>query len=220
MKQLSTQVLAKHRIPWNAVYWGVILVLAGGAFAFGVGVQLKRSGRFIFEDAKLKDGDSVRVVLILNGDELLVDKGGHRGRLRMLGIRSFDPVVNERQITNLGEGAIEFLNRYTSEKDVKVIFDKPIIDEHGRYLAYLEVDGIDVNHLMVEQGVSMVLTEYPFARETDYLITESLARSRREGIWRVHKATTRIEALRREWAKAREKRTGKLPPDYLLGVLP
>ena len=43
-----------------------------------------------------------------------------------------------------------------------------------------------------------------------------MAQENRAGIWGGKKATTRIEALRRQWAAARQERTGEPPPDYLL----
>ena len=62
-----------------------------------------------------------------------------------------------------------------------MVFDTPIKDVHGRYLAYLELEGVDLGKRMVEEGVSMVYTEYDFAREGDYLTAEWMASENRAG---------------------------------------
>jgi endonuclease YncB( thermonuclease family) len=99
--------------------------------------------------------------------------------------------------------------------EVKITFDTPIKDVHGRYLAYVERDAVDVNRRMVEEGVAMVYTEYPVARESKYLSAEGLARKSRRGIWGGPRARTRIEALRRDWAHSRGERLHKVFNDPL-----
>ena len=69
---------------------------------------------------------------------------------------------------------------------------------------------------MVEEGISTVYTEYPFAREGLYLAAERMARTARRGIWGGKKATQRVVGLRHDWAKGRQARLGQTPPDYLL----
>jgi endonuclease YncB( thermonuclease family) len=216
--QINTAL--RHRVPWNGLFWLVIAALLLGAGGFTLGVHTKQAHIQLAGDAKIKNGDTVKVVAVLKRDQLLVDKDGHQGRLRLLGIRSFDAYVNEREIMAFGQRAVVFLERWAENRQVKVIFDDPIKDVHGRYLAYLELEGVDLGKRMVEEGVSMVYTEYPFERESDYLTAEWMARENRAGIWGGKKATRRIEALRRQWAAARKDRTGQSPPDYLIAEQP
>ena len=138
----------------------------------------------------------------------------------MLGIKSFDPVVNERQITAYGEACINFLKQWVLGKKVKLTFDTPLKDKNGRYLAYLSWDGMDINRLMVEGGRSMVYTEFPFAREVDYLKIEQEVRKKRRGIWGGGKAFKRILGWRREWAVERRSHSKKVPTDPFLQEFP
>ena len=208
-----------HRLPWNNLYWLVVLGLFAGAIAFGTGAVLQHRSREIEKFAEIKDGDVVKVLLILNGDEVLVEKDGGRAKIRMLAIRSFDPVVNEREITTYGHATVAFLEHWILNRQVKVHFDEPIMDNRGRYLAYLERDNIDVNERMVEEGIAFIYTEFKTAREGHYLSQERLARNAGRGVWGGKKAVLRIEALRHEWASMRRERSGTLPPDYLLGEI-
>ena len=203
-------------MPWNGVFWAATALFFGGAVFFSVATYLKQQNQISNETAVIHDGDKVLVIAIVNGDELIVSKGPAQARVRMLGIRAFDPVVNEREITAFGHASVSFLNQWALNKTVQIVFDDPIKDVRGRYLAYVERSGVDLNEEMIEEGIVAVYTEFPFLRQSVYLTTESLAGRSSRGIWGSKKATSRIQALRRDWAHHRQQRTGELPPDYLL----
>jgi endonuclease YncB( thermonuclease family) len=211
---------APRHIPWNGVFWGVTSLFFTGALFFGIGTYLKQQNQFSNNVAVIKDGDKVQVIAVLNGDELIVTKGAAQARVRMLGIRAFDPVVNEREVTAFGQASVSFLKQWALDKTVQIIFDQPIMDVRGRYLAYVERSGIDLNEKMIEEGIVMVYTEFAFLRQSAYLTTESMAGRSARGIWGSAKAKSRALALRNDWAHHRQERTGELPPDYLLSEKP
>ncbi len=167
-------------------------------------------------EAIIETGDTVKVVLVLNGDELVVEKGDNRARVRMLGIHSFDPVVNEREITAFGDASVRFLRHWILNHNVRMVFDAPIQDSHGRYLAYIFSGDMDINRRMVSEGLSMVYTEFPTQKERDYLNAEMTPRAKGVGLWGGHKARTRIIGLRRGWSKKRRLRDGVHNLDPLL----
>ena len=210
----------RHRLPWNGLFWGLTGAILAGATFFGVSVQLERQNRVVEHQAAITSGDTVEVIGIFNGDEILVSKNQDRAVVRMLGIRAFDPVVNEREITAFGQGAVEFLKKFAMGRQVQLIFDQPVQDDRGRYLAYVEREGNPLNERMVEEGIAMVYTEFPFARETVMLTAERMARRAGRGVWGGRKAVARIMAYRQDWAAHRQKRTGVAPPDYLLSETP
>jgi endonuclease YncB( thermonuclease family) len=208
-----------HAMPWNALYWLVVFFVGGLATAFAVRAELdQRELLGIVPDkiAEVAPGDRVRVVLVLNGDEILIEHNGRRARLRMLGIRSFDPVVSEREITAFGDASVQFLKEWILNKEVEPLFDVPIMDAHNRYLAYISLNGVDINKRMVEEGISMVYTEFKTTREQEYLAAELNARTSRRGIWGGSKAHRRIDDWRRDWAGRRVQRHEEAPADPLL----
>jgi endonuclease YncB( thermonuclease family) len=212
-----------YNLPWNGFFWAMCGVLfeASAFFAYQAeAVHREQIGVFREEVPDLNDGDPITVALVLNGDEIIIEQDGKRARLRMLGIHSFDPVVNEREITAFGRASVVFLEERVLNKNLKIRLDKPKIDIHGRYLGYLELDGVDINQLMVEEGISMVYTEFPFAREAVYMSRENLARSSRRGLWGGAKATMRIKGLRRQWAEQRVGRGAQKPIDPVLWPTP
>src|SRR5690349_10030607 len=100
-------------LPWNALFWVSTLGLLSLAsfLTVEVEVQRKRLHR-VDEAADLRDGDLVDVVVVLNGDELLVSKNGARAQVRMLGVRAFDAVVNEFEITAFGRASVSYLESW------------------------------------------------------------------------------------------------------------
>jgi endonuclease YncB( thermonuclease family) len=162
-------------------------------------------------------GDSVEVRLILNGDEFVVEHDRLRAKVRMIGIKAFDPVVSEREITAFGDGAVSFLQQWILNKTVQLEFDEPKQDEQGCYLGYVFLDGIDINQRMVAEGIAMVYTEFSTTHEQDYLMAEIPARRARKGIWGGSKARARVMGLRREWSRLRVLQNGEPPVDPLLG---
>ncbi len=207
-----------HNLPWNVLFWATILIFLSAASLFAIGAlrhRAKQQGIGPGEVAEIADGETVKVVLILNGDELLVEKDKRRARVRMLGIRSFDPVVNEKAITGFGQGAVRFLETRLLNNDVTMHFDKPIKDVRGRYLAYVHIGDVDIGRRMISKGVSFVYTEYKTLREQDYLIQEISARREPSGVWTSPKAAKRMLGLRHEWSNARQQRDGSRPADPL-----
>src|SRR5262245_14287133 len=95
-----------HGFPWNALFWLTVLALVSSAVFFAVSAEIAQRDSMRLtkgEGATLTDGGTATVALVLNGDEIVIeDKKGRRSRLRMLAIHSFDPVVNEREITAYG----------------------------------------------------------------------------------------------------------------------
>jgi micrococcal nuclease len=208
-----------HGLPWNGLFWLMCgtLFAAGAAFAVRAEQQIDLLvGVHAGEEAHIAAGDLVTAVFILNGDELVVEKNGARAKVRLLGIKSFDPVVNEREITAYGDASVRFLTQWLLNKKVHFEFDAPIKDDKGRYLAYVYLDDIEINRRMVADGVSMVYTEYETAREREYFAAELSARHTGIGVWGGRKSRLRIEGLRREWANGREARNGEVPMDPLL----
>lgn len=156
------------------------------------------------------------MVNIVKGDELTVAAGKGDARVRMLGIQAFSAVVTNPQVQALSAGSVAALKDLIGTASVKLIFDTPVQDSSGRYLAYVYKDDLDLNRRMLEEGWAVVYTEYPFGREADYLVIETKARLARRNLWGLEPAAEIITGLRKQWAEARRASQRTATADPLL----
>jgi micrococcal nuclease len=70
-------------------------------------------------------------------------------------------------------------------RDITLTYDAECVDAYGRLLAYVEVDGVDVNARLVEQGHACVLHISPNgdARADEFMNLEFVAQQDDIGMW-------------------------------------
>ena len=151
----------------------------------------------------LATGDVVRVVGIVKGDEINVKKGGTEQRLRLVGVHAFSPVIADPQVHALSAGAQSALEEWIKDKDVTITLDHTPKDGSGRWLAYVDDHGADINRRLLETGWGVVYTEFPFDREATYLAAEASARAAARGVWDLRSAVELVKGLRRQWLTVR-----------------
>jgi micrococcal nuclease len=71
------------------------------------------------------------------------------------------------------------------DRTIRLTYDVACRDMFGRTLAYVTVDGQDVNRLLIERGYACVLHIPPDgdARAGELEAVEAAARSARRGLW-------------------------------------
>lgn len=167
--------------------------------------------------ARLTSGDEVLFVRAIKGNDLVVRKGDELARVRLVGVYAFDPAVNEnRDIAACAKGAAEAVTTELAGRPLRVELIHPERDPRGRHLAYLTSDTTDVGRWLLAEGHVAVYTEYPFARESDYLAVEAQSRARVQGVWAAPVAAKRIDAFRQTWAAVRSRAHGGSAVDPLL----
>jgi micrococcal nuclease len=117
---------------------------------------------------------------VIDGDTIVVSGGV---RIRYL-------LVDAPETTNghddcYGSNAAQFNADLVLGKTVQLDHDVECQDSFGRTLAYVTVDGQDVNRLLVERGYACVLHIPPDgdARAAEFQGLESAARIARRGLW-------------------------------------
>jgi micrococcal nuclease len=119
-------------------------------------------------------GDSGRVVSVHDGDTLHVLGADKLERtIRLEGIDA--PELRQP----FGTKARDALAALTKGKAVEVIGGKP--DRYGRTVARVEVDGQDVGHRLVSDGLAWHYTRY--SHDTGLADAERQAREARRGLW-------------------------------------
>lgn len=84
-----------------------------------------------------------------------------------------------------GANASQFNTDLVLGKTVQLTYDADCQDRFGRTLAYVTLDGQDVNRLLVERGYACVLHIPPDgdARAAEFEALEATARAARRGLW-------------------------------------
>lgn len=136
---------------------------------------------------------SGKVEWINDGDTLKV---AGVGKVRLIGVdtperhdsdrdRSFTRLgARQRQLRPAGQAALRFTIAQAKGKTVRLGFDGPQKDRHGRTLAYVYLpDGRMLNRLLLEQGYAVVYRRFDFRHKDDFLRAEAAAKASRIGLW-------------------------------------
>lgn len=115
-------------------------------------------------------------VFVLDGDTIEILSNNHSERIRLYGIDC--PEMDQP----FGDKAKQFTSSLIAGKNVSI---KPIgIDQYGRTIGIVYVDGINVNRALVENGLAWVYRKY--CKESfcsEWLVLEKEARDRKIGLW-------------------------------------
>jgi micrococcal nuclease len=121
------------------------------------------------------------VTYVIDGDTVVLNTGD---RVRMKGIDAPElhhPVIPAQRF---GEEAKEYLAKQIQGKQVMLEFDSgDSKDMYERALAYIFLNGIDVNGDMVRMGYAYAYVFKPHKREQEYKIYEKEARDKKRGLW-------------------------------------
>ncbi|MFA4640044.1 thermonuclease family protein [Pyrococcus kukulkanii] len=139
-----------------------------------------------------------KVVRVVDGDTLYVKlDSGEVVKVRLVGIDApelepelmrpgeYRGVHNITCLVKYAHIAKEFLANVTLGREVTLEFDSKQgrKDKYGRLLAYIYVNGTDVNELILEKGLARVFYEKRFDKMGEYLRIEEEARKKKLGLW-------------------------------------
>jgi endonuclease YncB( thermonuclease family) len=134
---------------------------------------------------------------------MFVSKPACTAIVRLLGVKTFDPVRSEKELQVYAREAVATLRRLEGTR-VTLAPDGFTIDRAQRVVATMTQDTRDVGLSLVSEGVAFVYSKYPFPRLQAYVATEAEARARHEGLWSSPKAAARVTALQQAWVQERQ----------------
>jgi micrococcal nuclease len=117
---------------------------------------------------------------VIDGDTIVVS-----GNVRIRYLLVDAPETTNGHDDCYGANAAQFNSDLVLGKAVQLGYDVECQDAFGRTLAYVTVDGQDVNRLLVERGYACVLHIPPDGdtRAAEFQALESAARTARRGLW-------------------------------------
>jgi micrococcal nuclease len=143
------------------------------------------------------------VTRVIDGDtvESLLDNGSS-DTIRLLGVDTPETYISNQpgeygNITDTvcldkwGYAATQFTKERLDDQKVTLISD-PAAGERGsfgRLLAYVQIDEVDFNALLVDLGYARVYTEGTASREQKYLRLQENAQREKRGLWECERPT-------------------------------
>jgi micrococcal nuclease len=147
-----------------------MLVLAAALLASGCGPTMSKCGPATGQVDFVVDGDTVELV------------GGTRIRLLLVDT----PETTQGKNDCHGQEAKAFTVSQVAGKTVSLAYDEAsCTDRFGRTLAYVTVDGVELNTELAKRGLACFLYVKPGgdARQEEFATYEAEAKTNRTGMW-------------------------------------
>jgi micrococcal nuclease len=125
-----------------------------------------------------------RVVQVLDGDTIVVARGGSRDTIRLLGIDTPETHHPTKPVQCYGPEASDYTTARLEGQLVRLEDDVETHDIYGRHLAYVYLDGNRFEDELLTKGYARLLVIEPnHAHARDMLREELDAKRRRVGLW-------------------------------------
>jgi micrococcal nuclease len=184
------------------VFWMVVVALLVASTFFAVRAESVRRSVQRAAAVDVQTGDVLSFAQVQDGDTVvLADAAGSHVTVRVVGIKSFDASSEKDAAAVHAREAIAAVERALRQRPIRVMLASPPKDKHGRALASLYVDDVDVALQLVRDGRVMAYTQYPFPAMADYLRAQAEARAEKRGFWADPVASERAHALFEQWKK-------------------
>ena len=123
-----------------------------------------------------------KVTRVVDGDTIELDDGR---KIRYLLVDTPETTLGHNDC--FGSDAVQFNTDLVLNKTVSLKYDVECTDRYGRTLAYVTVDGQEVNSLLVQRGYGCVLHISPDgdSRYEEFMALQLDAMRARRGLWGV-----------------------------------
>lgn len=119
------------------------------------------------------DTFSAKVIAVMDGDTVMVLRDGRKTKVRLANIDA--PEKDQA----FGKQARESLLEMVGKKQVHI--DSKAVDQYGRIIGQISVDGRDVNQEQVKRGLAWEYSHYH--ADKTYVALQSGAQQARRGLW-------------------------------------
>lgn len=148
---------------------------------------------------------SAKVIMVMDGDTVMVLRDGQKIKIRMANIDA--PEKDQA----FGMQARNSLQEMIDKKQVQI--DSQAIDQYGRMVGFISVDGRKINEEQVKRGMAWEYSHYHSDRS--YIAMQNEAQQARRGLWAQHHP---LEPW--QWRKTHPSVKLNAPPKQLSGVPP
>ena len=162
-----------------------------------------------------RTGQIVDVLAVIDGDEILIGDtdGNSTTKLRLLGIKSFNPTASDPLLSEYGKICFDYLKAVTVDQRARLEVAPKRRDNEGRLLGTLYLRGpkraynVDLADELLRNGYTLVYTRFDFERMGPYLRTQDEAKREKAGFWSNEGIAARATSLM-TWWEEQKKRDG------------
>ena len=149
-----------------------------------------------------------KVVRVVDGDTIVINYNGKYEKVRMLCVNTPESAhPDEKQNIPMGKVASRYTLKKLTGKYVNLEFEiNRLRGNHRRLLAYVVIDGQNLNLDLVRKGLSPYYTKYGRSQKYDveFRAAEKQARKEKLNIWGDPELTKKYLRLKSKWGQ-REK---------------
>lgn len=189
----------------NQAFLLLVLLLAGSSLYFTASVVAFKRNLNSKPATTLKSGQVAVVQRILDGDEFSVRVGNDSITVRLLGVAAPESTMNDPGMQPAGRQTLLYLENSVQGRSVELVFDELKLDGRKRLLCYVQIEGRDLGEALLDKGLAIAYTKYPFSRLGAYVLAEDAARRARRGIWGDPGLAQRADQLKALWEAQRKK---------------
>jgi len=146
-----------------------------------------------------------KVIRVVDGDTIVIRYSGKFEKVRLLCVNTPESVhPDEKQNIPMGKVASRYTQKKLTDKDVDLEFEiDRLRGNYGRLLAYVFVDGKNLNLDLVRQGLSPYYTKYGRSQKYDaeFRTAEKQARKQKLNIWGDPELTKKYLRLKSKWGQ-------------------
>jgi len=133
-----------------------------------------------------------KVVRVVDGDTIFIRYNGKHEKIRLLCVKTQKSVhPDEKQSITMAEVAFRYTQKKLTGKYVDLEFESWLRGRYGVLLAYVFVDGKNINLELVRKGLSRYYIKYGQSKKyhNEFKVAEKLARKEKLNIWGDHEST-------------------------------
>jgi micrococcal nuclease len=146
-----------------------------------------------------------KVIRVVDGDTIVIKYNGKYEKVRLLCVNTPESVHSDaKQNVPMGKVASKYTQKRLTGKDVNLEFEIDRLRGNlGRLLAYVFVDGQNLNLDLVRQGLSPYYTKYGKSQKYDseFCAAEKQARKEKLNIWGDPELTKKYLRLKSKWGQ-------------------
>lgn len=100
------------------------------------------------------NGETYKVLRVIDGDTIIVDKDGEQTRVRLIGVDTPETVKPNTPVQPYGKAASNYTKQHLTNQNVRLEYDREEKDRYGRTLAYVWLGNEMYNEKIVKEGLA------------------------------------------------------------------